>query len=147
MDSTEARLKLRQIIEEAVSLQRIIEQEQRTPAAVIFWQILEGMEIRLDFTEYPNRLFGFKGHIFLCEYDFIGKILWFSYDRLWRVFEREYNMSYNEIAGFIVEQIETNFKLKITARWRSPLFSAKIEKHFRKKTEDYSFINVILSFY
>lgn len=77
-----------------------------------FKEFLQGLEIKINLKEYPDSIFFFKGDDYYFEYDWKNKRFWVSYDRVWKVFQEEYNMKYYEIQSLIKTQMEQDFKLE-----------------------------------
>ena len=111
-------VKMKQIIIDGTTYNLVPVEESKTEKPTKeerFKQLIEGVDIShpvVDFEKYPDSMFWFKGDKFLFEYDFKNKRLWVQYDEVWKVFESEYNMIYDDIQLFMKGRMEEHFKLK-----------------------------------
>ncbi len=87
-------------------------------------ELISGIDVhqpKVDFEKYPNNLFWFdKDGKYICEYDWKRNYFWFSYSKVWSVFETEFSPNYQEIKEFLNGMVEEHFKLKGVTTWSSP---------------------------
>ena len=87
-------------------------QPKRPTPAERFWQLCEGLSLKIDKERYPDSVFFFKEDEYQFEYDTANGHLWCRYSSIWTVFEKEYSMKYNDIQSLIKNQVEEHFKCK-----------------------------------
>ena len=118
-------------------LKEIADQQKKTKTKEErFLELISGIDInqpKVDFKEYPNTLFWFdKDGKYICEYDWKNRWFWFSYTRIWSVFESEFSLNYMEIRMFLNGMVEEHFKLSgVTAAWQLFDVAVKVEEHFK----------------
>lgn len=113
-------------------LKKFIENEEKKPAPEErFWEILKGCVVETS-EKYPGATFLLKDGKYFFELQ--KDILWCSYGNVWSVFEREFNMTYNEIQNLIKIQLEEHFKCNgVTAKKSCGGSCHLIEEHFKCK--------------
>lgn len=85
-----------------------IENEEKKPTPEErFWEILKGCVVETS-EKYPRSTFLLKDGKFFFEFE--KDTLWCSWNNVWSVFEKEFNMSYNDIQNLINIQVEEHFK-------------------------------------
>lgn len=99
-----------------------------------FWQLCNGLEIKIDLEKYPNTIFFFKGEDLWFEYEAETGYLWCRYLYVWSVFEKEYGMNYSKIKSLIKKQVENHFKCKEVTPIRLQRTGIHpVENHFKCK--------------
>jgi hypothetical protein len=95
-------------------------------------QLFNGCEIKLDLKEYPNSVFLFKDeHVF---FEIEDSHLWCSFIHVWKIFEAEFGMEYNDIQSLIRVGVEAHFKMKgVTPCGHIRHFLLEVETHFKMK--------------
>ena len=81
-----------------------------------FQELLSQVDVhqpKVDFGKYPNSVFWFdkKGNYF-GEYNWKNGFFSFSYLNVWKIFESEFHLNFQEIRTFLNAQVEEHFKLK-----------------------------------
>ncbi len=71
------------------------------------------VEITLEGRFKKIEFFNSKGEWFIDYHQEI-KLVYISYNRIWSVFEKEYNMKYDEVKRFMKEMLLTRLKIKET---------------------------------
>ena len=97
---------------ETAKLKSIIGQSDRISPEDRFWQLCEGLTIKVYKKKYPNYIFFFKGGYVWFEYNTETGTLWCKHSTVWFVFENEYGLAYTEIQSLIKNQVEEHFKMK-----------------------------------
>lgn len=98
-----------------------------------FAEIVEGLKIGTR-KDYPNSDFYVKGNDTYFEYDKKIKHLWCDYENVWRIFEKEYGIKYDEIQAFIKVQVAKRLNIKdITPASSFWLSAAMVAKHLNIK--------------
>jgi hypothetical protein len=97
-----------------------------------FAGLMNGLERRQDWKNYPHSIFWFKNGTYMFEYDGKEKYFWCSYPDVWAIFEKQFNMEFEEIQSFLRDMMELFFKHKgVKANYASVKCSLRIEKHFK----------------
>ena len=100
----------------------------------LFIDLIQDCVIKLDQQKYPFIIFMFKDDDFMLEYHWKNAFLWCSYDKVWKVFESKFNMSYDTWRRFIADQIETYFKFRPSITSINSFYSIpEIEAYFKSK--------------
>ena len=96
-----------------------------------FLNIFYDSDIKIDFEQYPGSIFVFKNDEFIFEYDIKYGILWCSYDKIWTIFLKKYELNDLQITNLIKNVVEGHFKnIKVTPT-NSPLSTLfLVEEHF-----------------
>ena len=130
MTKQEATTKKESLQKEMAELEAIINAPDITPKER-FWQIMNGCEIYTE-KENPNSVFFIKnGSVF---FELQNSTLWCSYHNVWRVFESEFSMLYQEIQSLIKNQMEERFKMKgITPKTLLWQIFCTMEERFKMK--------------
>jgi hypothetical protein len=120
---------LQQIDAEVKKINKPISEER-------FKQLITGIDINrptIDFEKYPYSIFWLdKDGNYFFEYDFKKDNCWCSWEKIWRVFETEFRMKYEEIQAFIKIQVEQQFKLNgVTPGGCLHLQYWEVEQHFK----------------
>lgn len=99
-----------------------------------FWGLINGLSVKVDFEKYPDSIFFFNKEECWIDYDIKRATLWIRYDKIWSVFEREYQMVFDSIQTFIKHLVEEHFELKgvTPGRFRYPV-RRLVEEHFELK--------------
>jgi len=101
-----------------------------------FLELISGIDVhkpKVDFEKHPNSLFWFdKDGNNICDYDWKSKYFWFSYSKVWSVFESEFALNHQEIRTFLNGMVEEHFKLEgVTTSSASGGTSDPVEEHFK----------------
>ena len=91
------------------------ENSTETTAEELFKQLIQGIDIskpRVDFKNYPNSMFWFKGNKCIFQYNFKNNDFWIDYSNFWIKFKPYFNGNYNDIQDFMKLQVEQHFNLK-----------------------------------
>jgi hypothetical protein len=104
----------------------------------LFLELIDGFQWRYDLDKYPHSIFAFKDDICVFEIDNSESLnqrkiiacyrfglkqnlknarIWFNYDRIWSIFESNFEMKYNDIQYFMVDMLEKHFKISETTPW------------------------------
>jgi hypothetical protein len=119
----------------------------------LFLELIDGFKWRYDIYKYPNSLFGFKEDKFIFEIEYSDEInekkiitsyrlgikqdlknaaFWFNYDRIWSIFESNFEMKHNDIQFFMNDMLEKHFKMSGTTPSSYGAELKKwLEKHFK----------------
>jgi len=134
MNKQSALDRLTAIENEAAELRKIIDAPEKPTPEEIFWQLCEGLTLKIDKEKYPNSTFLFKDDKYFFEYDSKNRNLWCSYKHIWGVFEKEYSMQYSDIQSLIKLLVEEHFKCKgITPLLDYTFARHWVEEHFKCK--------------
>ena len=132
MKKEEAKKELEVLKKREAELTAIIESEEATAEERLLG-LIKGCVIDFDFKKYPGSIFlrSQEGR-FMFEQDYRNSCLWCSYGNVWRVFEREYYMSYWKIQVLIRDTVEEHFKWNgLTPLCYLTIRSWKVEEHFK----------------
>ena len=110
MNKQSALDRLTAIENELPELRKIINAPEKPTPEERFWQLCEGLTLKIDKEKYPDSTFLFKEDVFMFEYYSKNKYLWCSNPHVWSVFVKEYNMRYDDIQFFIKSQVQEHFK-------------------------------------
>jgi hypothetical protein len=92
-----------------------------------FLELISGIDVhkpKVDFEIHPNSLFWFdKDGNNICDYDWKSKYFWFSYSKVWSVFESEFALNHQEIRTFLNGMVEEHFKLEGVTTKSDPLYN------------------------
>ena len=114
-----------------------------------FLELIDDLEIRIDEEKYPESIFFFKDEKFYFEQDSKNDKFWCDYNKIWSVFQIEYNMTYYKIQSFIKDMVEKHFKMKVsTPANGADILHIVMEKHFKMKvsTPEQDLITLVTSF-
>lgn len=112
MDKQDALKRLSAIENEAAELRKLIDAPDRPTPAERFWQLCEGLSLKIDKEKYTDYVLFFKEDVSQFEYNTKNGYLWCRYSSIWSVFEKEYNMRYDDIRSLIKIQVEEHFRCK-----------------------------------
>ena len=112
MNKEQALIELKKAEENILELRKIISAPDKPTPAERFWQLCEGLAIKIDREKFPHAIFFFKNDELQFEYNTKNGHLWCRYSSIWSVFEEEDGMKYNEIQSLIKTQVEEYFKCK-----------------------------------
>ncbi len=77
-----------------------------------FKELLNNYSIQISIDSFPNKIEFFdKNGKWLIDYEKQFLSTYISFDRVWDVFEFEYNMKNSDIKKFIGQQLFNNFKI------------------------------------
>jgi hypothetical protein len=110
MTKAEAQQRKSELEAELKTVQEIIDSKP-TPGER-FMQLVDGLEILPKKKQWPNYLFFAKNGEIWFELNQKNNNLWCRYETVWRVFETEFGINYNEIQIIIQEQVEQAYGLK-----------------------------------
>ena len=97
-----------------------------------FLNMFYDSDIKIDFEQYPGSIFVFKNDEFIFEYDIKYGILWCSYDKIWTIFLKKYELNDLQITNLIKNVVEEHFKnMEVTPIARKYYKSFWVEEHFK----------------
>lgn len=117
-----------------------------------FLNLIEGFQWKYDSELYPNDIFAFKNNELLfeinsrclnykkfianyrfgIEQDLKNKIVWFSLENIWSIFEKKFDMNDEEIDSFMSCMMEKNLKLiRITPNKIDNVWLNDLNEHFK----------------
>lgn len=94
---------------------RLLLEKYPLPKEHVFIDLIQDLEVRCDFEEYPYSIFFFKNNEYCFEIlkseekDF--GYFYCSHKHYWSIFEKEYNMNYNEVQDFTNDMFKEHFKI------------------------------------
>jgi hypothetical protein len=97
------------VAEHLISMLPNPEEEKKPSPEQRFIEIIKGLVIDKD-EEYSNSTFYFKDEKYFFELE--KDTLWCSYDNVWSIFYKEYQMDYYSVQAFLRNQVEEHFKMK-----------------------------------
>ena len=97
-----------------------------------FLNIFYDSDIKIDFEKYPDSIFVFKNDEFIFEYDIKYGILWCSYDKIWTIFLKKYELNDLQITNLIKNVVEEHFKnMEVTPMRICKARKTSVEEHFK----------------
>lgn len=76
----------------------------------IFNDIFNKLQLKIDKKKYPNSVFFFYDDTVYMELEIKNRYLYCSYKYIWSIFEKGFDMQYNDIQTFIKVRVEQHFK-------------------------------------
>lgn len=100
----------------------------------MFLEITNDFCIKSDEETYPDTLFFFVCNRNIFQYELTTGNFYCSFHFYWSIFEKEYELNYNEIQSFTKNMVEKHFKLKelIPILLKNHDFK-RVEEHFKTK--------------
>lgn len=101
-----------------------------------FLELINGVDIDnpvMNFDRYGNNIFWFDDEgKYICHYDVENETFWLGYERIWSVFENEYNLTFYEIKSFMGSMIRQHFKKNPVDRFNVGMtYFMKLEQDFK----------------
>jgi len=98
-----------------------------------FLKQFDNCKIKYDFEKYENKLFFFnEENRIVGDYNLKRHIFWMDYDKIWSIFESQFNLNYIDIKVLTRYLVETHFKLRCET---TPIFftpiRTEVETHFK----------------
>jgi hypothetical protein len=109
---TSVEKQLVQLDEARERIEKLEKMESKPTPEERFMQLVDGLEILPKKEKWPDSLFFAKNGEIWFEWDQKNNYLWCRYDTVWRVFETEFGLNYDEIQSIIKEQVEQAYGLK-----------------------------------
>ena len=113
-----------------------------------FQELLSQIDIhqpKVDFGKYPNTIFWFdKNGEYFCDYNLKNDNFFFSHSNVWKVFESEFSLNYQEIRMFLNGQVEEHFKLRgVTTMDGNECPLGEVEEHFKLRGVTTSWLGIV----
>lgn len=98
----------------------------------LFFEMIQDLEVKIDNDRYPNSTFLFRDN--KVWFEIRHEYFHCNYHLVWKVFEEEYGLNYNEIKSFIKSNVEKYFKYDELMPLQNYIGQhIKVEEHFRLK--------------
>mgnify|MGYP001591996186 CR=1 FL=1 len=79
------------------------------PKEQLFIDLLQGLTIKVDLIGHPYKIYMLNEQQYMFEYDWQHNIFYCHYDRVWSLFETNYDIDYQSVHKFILNQVEKQF--------------------------------------
>ena len=110
----------------------------------LFLELVEGFQWKYDLEKYPNSLYALKDGVCIFQFfdlesinpkkiissyrfslkqDLKNERIWFSYYKMWSIFESKFEMKYDDIRFFMEDMVEKHFKMSIYSALTVPIGS------------------------